>query len=160
MIKGAVMNLIRVSCVALLLAVPTVAFAQVPVAVPNAPSWVAPGTGTPLRYISVGSTEDEHAVCTAACRLWSVLATNTAATVAYLKCENDTAANTAPGTDIPEFSIAIPGATTGGGFSFPLAVGASFSVALTCWVVTGAADSDVAEVGANAVHLNYVYTLN
>ena len=112
---------------------------------------------TPVRYISVGgaSGEDKHAVCTGPCRIESILAGNVAATVAFLKCENDTSANTAPGTDTPEFSMPIPGAATGGGFMAPFPVGKYFSNALTCWIVTGKADSDVAEVVANDVHLNY-----
>ena len=71
----------------------------------------------PVRYISVGTTEDKHAVCTGPCRVESILAGNVAATVAFLKCENDTSANTAPGTDTPEFSMPIPGAATGGGMA-------------------------------------------
>ena len=111
----------------------------------------------PVRYISVGgaSGEDKHAVCTGPCRIESILAGNVAATVAFLKCENDTSANTAPGTDTPEFSMPIPGAATGAGFAAVFPVGKYFSNALTCWIVTGKADSDVAEVVANDVHLNY-----
>ena len=109
----------------------------------------------PVRYISVGTTEDKHAVCTGPCRVESILAGNVAATVAFLKCENDTSANTAPGTDTPEFSMPIPGAATGAGFAAVFPVGKYFSNALTCWIVTGKADSDVIEVIANDVHLNY-----
>ena len=112
---------------------------------------------TTYRYISVGTSEDEHAVKATAGTIFSITATNSAATVAYLKCENDTAANTAPGTDTPEFSAAIPGATTGAGFHFAFPVGFAFSNAWTCWIVTGAADSDVTEVGANAVMVNYSF---
>jgi len=109
-------------------------------------------------YISVGTTEDEHAVKASAGRLFSITATNTNAAVRYLKCENDTAANTAPGTDTPELRIAIPGATTGAGFTTSFApAGWAFSTALTCWLVTGAADSDVAEVAANEIMVFYTY---
>ena len=123
--------------------------------------WTQPSAGptggaTTLSYISAGATEDEHAVCTAACTLYSISVTNTNAAVRYLKCENDTAAGTAPGTDTPELRFAIPGATTGAGNnpSIP-AVGMAFSTGLTCWLVTGAADSDVAEVAANEIMVNY-----
>ena len=111
---------------------------------------------TTLSYISAGATEDKHAVCTAACTLYSISVTNTNAAVRYLKCENDTSAGTAPGTDTPELRLAIPVATTGGGNnpSIP-AVGMAFSTGLTCWLVTGAADSDVAEVAANEIMVNY-----
>jgi hypothetical protein len=114
------------------------------------------GGSTPLSFISAGTTEDEHAVCTGACTLYTIMATNVAATAAFLKCENDTAANTDPGTDTPEFRFAIPGATTGAGFVGPLGpTGVDFSTALTCWIVTGAADSDVTEVAANDVMVFY-----
>lgn len=118
---------------------------------------VATGGADGLSYISAGSTEDEHAVKATPGTLYSVTATNTNAAVRYLKCENDTAANTAPGTDTPELRIAIPGATTGAGFTVAIPSGYSFSVALTCWLVTGAADSDVAEVAANEIMVFYAY---
>lgn len=109
-------------------------------------------------YLSVGTTEDEHAVKASAGRLFSITATNTNAAVRYLKCENDTAANTAPGTDTPELRIAIPGATTGAGFTAHFGpAGFAFSNGLTCWLVTGAADSDVAEVAANEIMVFYTY---
>lgn len=117
----------------------------------------ASGGATPLRYISVGSTEDEHAVCTAQCTLYSITVTNVNAAVRYLKCENDTAANTAPGTDTPELALAVPGATTGAGFTTQFPAGALFTNGLTCWLVTGAADSDVAEVAANELMVFYTY---
>ena len=116
------------------------------------------GGANSLAYISAGATEDEHAVCTSACNLYSISATNINAAVRYLKCENDTAAGTAPGTDTPELRFAIPGATTGGGTNPTLPPsGLFFSTGLTCWLVTGAADSDVAEVAANEIMVNYGY---
>jgi hypothetical protein len=122
------------------------------------PSAAATGGATTLSYISAGATEDEHAVCTAACTLYSISATNVNAAVRYLKCENDTAAGTAPGTDTPELRFAIPGATTGAGNNPAIpAVGMAFSTGLTCWLVTGAADSDVAEVAANEIMVNYSF---
>lgn len=107
--------------------------------------------------ISAGSTEDEHAVCTAACTLYSISATNVNAAVRYLKCFDNVAASTTPGTSTPIFRMAIPGAATGGGFSITYPVGISFTTGLTCWIVTGAADSDVAEVAANELMVNYSY---
>lgn len=121
------------------------------------PAAAASGGADGLSYISAGSTEDEHAVKATAGTLYSITVTNTNAAVRYLKCENDTAANTAPGTDTPEFRMAIPGATTGAGFTTSFPVGFSFSTALTCWLVTGAADSDVAEVAANEIMVFYSF---
>lgn len=128
------------------------------------PVWAYAGTArltaligvSTLSYISAGATEDEHAVCAGPCTLYWIAATNTNAAVRYLKCENDTTSGTAPGTDTPELRFAIPGAATGAGNNpLNLSVGLNFSTALTCWLVTGAADSDVAEVAANELMVNY-----
>lgn len=110
-----------------------------------------------FRYTSAGSTEDEHAVKTSAGVLYSILVTNTNASPRYLRCENDTAANTAPGSETPELDLAIPGNTGGAGFSATFPMGFTFSTALTCWLVTGAADTDVAEVAANEIKVFYTY---
>jgi hypothetical protein len=104
---------------------------------------------------SAGSTEDEHAVCTAPCVLYSITATNTNAAARYLRCENDTAANTTPGSETVELDLAIPGNTAGAGFTTSFPRGVTFSTALTCWLVTGAADTDVAEVAANEIKVFY-----
>ena len=115
------------------------------------------GGAVSSRYISVGSTEDEHAVCTAACTVYSIAVTNVNAAVRYLKCNNATAANTTPGTSVPEIDLAVPGATTGAGITLAFPVGLSFDTALTCWLVTGAAENDVAEVAANELKVLYSY---
>jgi hypothetical protein len=124
--------------------------------------WTAPTAATNggadgLKYTSAGATEDEHAVKASAGTLYSITATNTNAAVRYIRCENDTAANTTPGSETPELDLAIPGATTGAGITFSFPVGFSFSTALTCWLVTGAADTDVAEVAANEIKVFYSY---
>jgi hypothetical protein len=118
----------------------------------NAPAAASLGGATPVAYISAGSTEDEHVVCSGPCNWYSLLVTNSNASPRYLKCENDTAANTAPGTDTPEFRAMLPPT---GGAALSVTVGLFFSNAITCWVVTGAADSDATEVAANEVMLNY-----
>jgi hypothetical protein len=120
----------------------------------TAPTATRTAGGTPLSYISAGATEDEHAVCTGPCNLYSVTATNINAATRFLKCENDTTGGTAPGTDTPEFRIALMAT---GGAAVTLPVGAFFSTALTCWLVTGAADSDVAEVAANELMVFYTF---
>jgi len=113
------------------------------------------GGALPYRYISVGSTEDKHAVCTAACTVYSITATNANAAIRYLKCFNNVAASTTPGTSTPDLDLAIP--ANGIPLSIPLPVGTSFSTALTCWLVTGAAENDVAEVAANELKVLYSY---
>jgi hypothetical protein len=112
---------------------------------------------TSYRYISVGTSEDKHTVKATGGTIFSITATNSAATVAYLRCENDTSGNTTPGSETPELDLAIPGATTGAGFHLPFPLGFAFSAGWTCWIVTGVADTDVAEVGANVVKILYTY---
>jgi hypothetical protein len=116
-------------------------------------------TGATIHYrTSAGSTEDEHEVKATAGRLFSVTATNTNASARYLRCANLTAANTTPGTSTVLLGFAIPGQTTGAGITVNFGrSGAAFSTALTCWLVTGAADTDVAEVAANEIKVIYAY---
>lgn len=116
-------------------------------------------TGASVHYrTSAGSTEDEHEVKATAGRLFSITATNTNAAARYLRCSNLTAANTTPGTSTVFLGVAIPGATAGAGITFGFGPkGIAFSTALTCWLVTGAADTDVAEVAANEIKVVYAY---
>lgn len=116
-------------------------------------------TGDSVHYrTSAGATEDEHEIKATAGRLFSIAVTNTAATVSYVKCFNLTAANTTPASSTVFLALAIPGATTGAGFTHTFGPnGAAFSTALTCIFVKGAADDDVAEVGANEVKAIYSY---
>lgn len=107
---------------------------------------------------AAGTTEDEHEVKGSAGRLMSVSITNTASTVAYWRCANQVAASTTPGTTTVFMGNAIPGSTTGDGFVRSFGPnGAAFSTGLTCWFVTGAADSDVTEVAANSIKATYSY---
>lgn len=115
----------------------------------------APQGDTLKRYISVGSTEDESQVKATAGILLGVSAWNFHATqVAFLKCTNLTAANTTPGSSAVFYSMIIPPATSG--FS-DRNINATFDTALTCYIVTGKADTDAAEVGANDVGYNLTY---
>lgn len=113
--------------------------------------------GTGYSHTSVGSTEDEHAVKATAGVLYSVTVTNINADERYLRCANATAANTSPGSTTPIIDLAIPGNASGAGFSVTFPAGFTFSTALTCWLVTGAAQSDVAEVAANEIKVLYSY---
>lgn len=116
-------------------------------------------TGASLHHrVSVGTTEDEHEIKGSAGRLFSISVTNTNAAVRYLRCANQVAASTTPGTTTVFYGMAIPGATTGAGFTVNFGpMGLAFSTALTCWLVTGAAETDVAEVAANEINVNYTY---
>lgn len=108
-----------------------------------------------LKYTSAGTTEDEHQVKATAGLLYSITATNTNAAARYLRCANLTAANAAPGTSTPIIDLAIAAAANSVTATFP--VGLTFSTALTCWLVTGAADTDVTEVAANELKVLYTF---
>lgn len=116
-------------------------------------------TGASVHYrTSAGATEDEHEVKGSAGRLFSITATNTNAAVRYLRCANQVIGSTTPGTTTVYLGLAIPGATTGAGFTTNFGpMGIAFSTGLTCWLVTGAADTDVAEVAANEIKVIYSY---
>jgi hypothetical protein len=104
---------------------------------------------------ATGLTEDEHAIKATPGTLYSLVATNANAAERFVRCANATLANTTPGTTTPVLDLAIPANDV------PLVVsepgGIAFSAALTCWVVTGAAQNDVTEVAANEVKLFYTY---
>lgn len=117
--------------------------------------------GTMKRYISVGTSEDESQVSASPGVLLSMSAWNANATTdAFLKCTNLTAANTTPGSSTVFFSMIVPHGSSGGS-GFVQAMlgpgGVTFGTALTCYIVTGKADSDATEVAANDVAYNLVY---
>lgn len=111
---------------------------------------IANGAST-HRRISVGTTEDETAIKATPGIVLSITATNTNAAARFLKCYNATAANTTPGTTTPWLSLAIPPAATSAPLQATFPSGAIFDTALTCALVTGAADNDVTEVAASEI---------
>ncbi len=99
-------------------------------------------------YISVGSSEDEHQIKATAGTLCGISARNAHASAnAFLKCTNLTAANTTPGSSAIFYEMMVP---FGGGY-VDNHIDVPFSVALTCYIVTGKAASDATEVGADDV---------
>jgi len=122
----------------------------------QAPSGPSPAAFT-LSITSAGSTEDEHQVKASGGALFSITATNTNAAARYIRCANVTLTNTIPGTTTPWLDLAIPPTTTGGASVAIFPMGAAFSSGLTCWLVTGAAQSDVVEVAANEIKVFYTF---
>lgn len=120
----------------------------------NAIGTVSETATTLKRYISAGSTEDESEVKATAGVLVSISARNSNASAkAHLKCTNLTAANTTPGTSTIFYEMIIPAAS---GF-VDSDINATFSVALTCYLVLGAPDNAVDEVAASEVSYNLRY---
>jgi len=129
-----------------LIAATPIMFAQ-----PNDPTGAIANGAAVNSRLSVGLTEDEAQIKATAGILLSITATNTNAAARYVKCFNQTAANAVPGTSTPWLRLAIPPATTGGVLHATFPNGSFFDTALTCSLVTGAADSDVTEVAATEV---------
>lgn len=107
------------------------------------------------RYLSVGVTEDESQVKATAGVLMGVSARNAnAGTAAFLKCTNATAASTTPGATAIVYEMEVPPA------GLPMVdrqINQTFSVALTCYIVTGKTDADATEVAAGDVSYNLTY---
>jgi hypothetical protein len=120
------------------------------------------GGGTPVNMISDGvNNDDETAICTGPCTVYSIVAFNHTAASAFLRCENDTAGNTTPGSEANgdgEFDLEIPASTTGAGFIYNPGggLGASFSTALTCWIVSEEAATGTTDVAADDVRVQFV----
>lgn len=123
------------------------------------PSGYATGGGSPLMVISDNTdNEDEHAVCTGDCTIYSVTAFNHTAASAFLRCEADTAANTTPGSETAsanEPDLEIPSNTTqAGGYTISFGVnGISYATALTCWIVSEEAATGTTDVAQNDVRV-------
>jgi hypothetical protein len=117
---------------------------------------VTTGGATAGRILSVATT-NATSVKGSAGTLYSLMATNVNAAVRYLKVYNKASAPSV-GTDVPVWTVAIPGATTGGVVTVPIpAVGVNFSLGIAMALVTGAADSDTTAVAANELLVNYSY---
>lgn len=114
------------------------------------------GAGSVTMLSDNTDNDDETAVCTGPCTVYSVTAFNHAAAAAFVSCENDTAANTTPGSETAaagEPMLEIPGSTTGAGFTVAWPVGISFDTALTCWIHTGEAESDATDAATDDVRV-------
>ena len=119
------------------------------------PSAATSGGCTVSSVLSAASVNETEVKATAGQVYW-IHATNVSAAVAYLKFYNDTAANIDE-TDTPVLRFAIPGATTGGGFTTSFPVGAVFSTAIVYRTTTAVADNSTAAVGANELLINVCY---
>lgn len=131
-------------------AVATAHLAAIETAVEALQADVAAGS-TGEYYISAGSTEDENEIDANAGVLMGISAFNNHASAnAFIKCTNATAANTTPGTTTVIYAIQVP---FGGGV-VDRNINVTYATALTCYIVLGEADNDVAEVAANDVRYN------
>ena len=125
----------------------------------TSPTGVKLGGGTPVTMKSDNTNnDDETAICTGACTIYTIVAFNHAAASAFLRCENDTAGNTTPGSEANadgEPEIEIPGNTAGAGLVITYPVGMSFATALTCWIATGEAATDATDAATDDVAVHF-----
>lgn len=113
------------------------------------------GGATPYKLISAATT-NATSVKASAGQVYSIIATNVNAAVRYLKLYNKSSAPTV-GTDTPVQVYALPGATTGGGFTLSIPVGMEFTTGIAFAITTGVADSDTGAVAANEIVVNLTY---
>jgi len=89
--------------------------------------------------------------------LYSLTVMNENAAVRFLKFY-DTAGTPTAGAGTPVLRYAIPGATTGGGFSINLGPqGIAFPTGIGYTLVTGAADANASAVAADEIQINLGY---
>lgn len=115
----------------------------------------ATGGATPGMLISAAST-NATVIKASAGTLYSLVVTNINAAVRYIKFYNK--ATTPDENDTPVQVVAVPGATTGGGFTVPIpACGIAFGTGIAFRLVTGVANNDTGAVSANEHTVSYSY---
>ena len=115
----------------------------------------ATGSTSIGRLIS-GATTNATSLKASAGNVYAVIVTNTNAAVRYFKLYNKATSPTV-GTDTPVITLAVPGATTGGGVVLSVPQGISFGTGIAYATTTGAADSDTAAVAANEIIATIIY---
>lgn len=105
-------------------------------------------------FRSIDLDESEEEVKATAGNVYGYYVFNAAASVAYLKFYNATAANVTVGTTTPVMTFPVPaGAAANVSFAYPI----SFSTAICVAVTTGLADADTGAPAANAFIANILY---
>ena len=113
------------------------------------------GGAIPYKLNSAAST-NATSVKASAGQIYSIMCTNTNAAVRYLKLYNKASAPTV-GTDVPVQTYAIPGATTGAGFTLSIPVGMAFGTGIAFALTTEATDAGTTGVAANEIIVNLTY---
>jgi hypothetical protein len=113
------------------------------------------GGATPYKLVSAGSTNATSLKASAG-QIYSIDCFNINAAVRYLKLYNKASAPTV-GTDTPVHVYAIPGATTGGGFTKSIPVGMEFTTGIAFALTTGITDADTGAVAASEILVNIDY---
>lgn len=107
------------------------------------------------RLLSAATTNSTNAKASAG-QVYGWYITNTNAAVRYVKLYNLSTAPTC-GTSTPVITLAVPGATTGGGTNVSFGPGIAFGTGIGYCATTGAADNDTGAVAANEIIINLFY---
>lgn len=116
---------------------------------------VTTGGLTISRTLSAATT-NATSVKASAGQLYGWYISNINAAVRYVKLYNKASAPTV-GTDTPVITLAIPGATTGGGTNVDYSHGIAFATGIAFAITTGVADADTGAVAANDLIVNLFY---
>lgn len=114
---------------------------------------------TPFKLISLGSTNANVVKATPG-NLYNIIVTNLNAAARYLKLYDKATAPTV-GTDVPVWTILIPGTATAGvgaGIVIPVDLGLGFANGIGIALTTGVATADTGAVAANEIVVNLGYS--
>lgn len=112
------------------------------------------GGGCTIYYLTSAATTNGVNIKASAGNVYSVVATNTNASVRYLRLYNVAGAPTV-GTTATKLCFAIPG---NGGIVVPLANSLAFTVGIAISLTTGAADTNTSAVAADELKITIGYT--
>lgn len=121
----------------------------------NGSGWVRGGATTHSK--SSAATTNATSVKGSPGVLYNLVVMNENAAARFIKFYDKASAPTV-GTDTPALRFAIPGATTGGGFSVNFGPqGLAFAAGIAYALVTGAADANAGAVAADEIQVNLGY---
>lgn len=127
---------------------------SIPVVLPNNMSLATSGGSDGYRILSANNTTT-LTIKSSAGQLYWIHATNTNASVRYLKLYNSTSASV--GTTTPLHTYVIPGNANGAGFTISIPCGEEFGTGIQAGITTGIADGDTGAPAANEVVVNLGY---
>lgn len=116
---------------------------------------ITSGGLTPHKTVSAAST-NATSVKGSAGQLYEIFCSNVNAAVRYLKLYDKATAPTV-GTDVPVWTLAIPGGTAGAGFAKTIPMGLAFSLGIAFALTTEATDAGTTGVSANEHVVNLGY---
>ncbi len=119
------------------------------------PGTISTGGLSSYHLISAANTNATNVKASAG-QVFNIICSNINASPRYLHIY-DKATTPSVGTDVPIWTLLIPGATSGGGLNASLPAGLQFSSGIGFGLSTGAADNDSGSVAAGDLTVNLGY---